>query len=185
MKSGDDYKNKSRLFLLPMLGIKLLHINKEREIDYLIDVNFLQIGFPQIILIFDNFDYEPLKEDIYRISNISEYIDCEYSDDDKEVVLFFDVPLKFKKDFELFVKGKYSKFSENYKKVLIEEYKSYRNTGLNKFNLPKVSIYDAIYPLESTRRMIADELEQNIELIEEVLDAPNLDKEEFKYIDEL
>lgn len=183
MKNGDEYINKSKLFLLPMLGIKMFHLSNSMK--YLIDVNFMQVGFPQIILIFDNIDYEPLKEDIYRLVNISEYIDSEYADEDKEVVLFFDVPVKYRSDFELFVKGKYSKFSENYKKELVTTYNDIRSSGVNKLGLPKVSVYDAIYPLKSTRKIIADEFNVAVETIEEVLDPPNLEKEEFKYIEEL
>lgn len=166
-----------------MLGIKLLHINE--SINYLIDVNFLQIGFPQIILIFDNIDYEPLKEDVYRISNISEFIDSEYDDEDREVVLFFDVPVKFRNDFELFVKGSYSKFSEEFKKVLIKEYGDGRKNEIKNNGLPRLSVYDTIYPLKSIKEIMAQQLEIKVELIEEVLDKPNLEKEEFKYIDEL
>ncbi len=180
-KNGSNYINKSKIFLLPMLNCKLYHINE--KINYLIDVNFAQMGFPQIILIFDNIDYEPLKEDAHRLSMIPEYVAAEFADDNKEIIMYFDIPLKYRKDFELFVKGAYSEFSEEYKKLLVEKYGNTRLTGFSETTeLPNVGVYDVIYPLKETKKQFAKILMVKPELIKEVLDPPNLEEEEFKEI---
>lgn len=190
LKNG-QYKSKGKVFLLPMLGITLYHVNK--EINHLIDVNFTQSGFPQIVLIFDNtVDYEPLKADIYMAMNLSTYIDSEYSNNNEEVCMFFDVPLEFRKDFELFVKGQYSQFSEKFKDILVKTYGAGRYQNKNKdiqdvdesTGLPKVGIYDVIYPLKKTKRFIQEQLNTVVE-ITEVLSPPDPDEEEFKTIEEL
>ncbi len=179
-KNGSKYISKSKIFLLPMLECKLHHIND--KINYLIDVNFTQTGFPQIVLIFDNIDYEPLKADAHRLSMLSEYVAAEFGDEDKEIILFFDVPKKWRKDFELFVMGAYSEFSKEYKDLLVGVYGNLRSDGFSSTTgLPKVSIYDAIYPLKETKRLFCEILKTDVK-IKEVLDPPKLEEEEFKEI---
>lgn len=184
-----NYKRKSKPFLLPMLKTRLYHQNK--TVDYLISVNFVQLGFPQIVLVFDNVDYVPLKEDIHRLSMHHCYIDVEYGDEDKEVIMFFDIPKEYKKDFELFKKGAYSKFSDEYKKLLVGTYGNVREKGISpKTGLPNINIYDAIYPTDDLRKLIAKQLSTNTgvvdwKLIDEVLDPPIIELEEFKTIEEL
>lgn len=183
LKDG-KYKNKSRVFLLPMLGIDLIHVNE--KIDYLIDVNFVQDELPKIVLIFDNIDYEPLTEDVYRLKNNVDYLGIIKDDDDKELCMFFDIPSDFKDDFELFTKGKYSQLSTAYKNILIRRYNVNRGIGVNrKTNLPNVNLYDAIKPLDKTKEEIATQLGVEVEMINEVLDPPNLKHEEFKHIEDL
>ncbi len=149
---------------------------------FLIDVNFIQIGFPQIVLIFDNYDYEPLKEDAHRLSMLPEYVAAEFGDEEKEIILYFDVPLAYRKDFELFVKGSYSEFSKEYKDLLVRNYGEVRETGFSEVTkLPNVSLYDAIYPLKETRRQFMEILNSDVK-IKEILDPPNLEEEEFKEI---
>lgn len=184
-------KKKSKSFLLPMLETSLIHINKDKDINYLIDVSFIQIGFPQIVLIFDNVDYVPLKEDIHRLSMKSSYIGAEYDDEEKEVCMFFDVPTEFKKDFELFTHGKYSQFSEKYKKVLTNIYTTKRDNGVSPSTmLPNVSMYDVLYPTNDLRKLMAKQLSTDNHIVDwtminEILDPPNIELEEFKTIEEL
>lgn len=182
-------KKKSKAFLFPMLQTSLIHQNK--DINYLIDVSFIQIGFPQIVLVFDNIDYIPLKEDIHRLSMHHCYIDVEYGDDDKEVCMFFDVPVEFKKDFELFTQGRYSQFSDKYKKVLTNIYTTKRDSGVSPSTmLPNVSMYDVLYPTNDLKKLMAKQLSTNNHIVDwtminEVLDPPNIELEEFKTIEEL
>ncbi len=184
-----DYIKKSGIFLFPMLQTALYHQND--KINYLIDVGFVQMGFPQIVVIFDNIDYIPLKEDVHRLSMCPFYVDSEYGDEDKELCMFFDVPKEYKKDFELFTKGLYSQFSEEYKKLLVKKYGDTRERGLtHRTLLPNIGVYDAIYPLDDTKKLMARCLSTsnhvvNWSEIKEVLDPPNIELEEFKLIDEL
>ena len=126
------YLKKSGIFLLPMLQTPIY------SEGWLIDVGFVQMGFPQIVISFDNVDDVPLKEDVHRLSMNYCYVDSEYGDEDKELHMFFDVPKEFKKDFELFTQGKYSEFSDRYKKILVDKYGNTRERGLSpKSLLPK------------------------------------------------
>jgi len=184
-----DYINKSQAFLLPMLETPMYHQNK--DINYLIQVSFLQMGFPQIILIFDNIDYEPLKEDIHRLSMNYCYTGCEYGDDEKEICLFFDVPKEFRSDFEKFTSGSYSKFRSKFKDLLIKSHGTRRQSGLSeKTFLPNIGVYEAIYPDDKLRKLMARCLSTDNHIVNwldigEVLEAPNLEYEEFKTIEEL
>lgn len=185
INKNNKYKSKSKVFLLPMLKSPLLHVNS--EVNYLIDVQVVQGGFPQIVVIFDNVDYEPLTMDIYKMQNLPEYIDASYDDNDKEVVLFFDVPKDFKEDFELFTQGKYSKFSHKYKELLTRNYGEQRMLDFSKESkLPNVSVYDAMYPTEERKKALSQALGCDVkDLNDEVLSPPNLEFEEYKNIEEL
>lgn len=179
-----DYIKKSKAFLFPMLETSLMHQND--NVNYLIDVSFMHVGFPQIVLIFDNVDDVCLQEDIHRLSMKHCYVDSEYADDDKEVCMFFDVPKEFKKDFELFTRGKYSKFSDKYKTLLCNIYGTKREKGISpKTGLPNVNIFDVIYPTNELRKLMGKQLNVNWKLIDEVLDPPNIELEQFKTIEEL
>ncbi len=184
-----DYIKKSKRFLIPMLNTALYH--KTKDLDYLIDVSFIQMGFPQIVVVFDNVDYIPLKEDVHRLSMSPCYVDMEYGDEEKELIMFFDVPKEFKKDFELYVQGHYSQFSEQYKSLLVKSYGSAREKGISpKTELPNVNIYDAIYPTDDLKKLMAKQLSTPNYIIDwkninEVLDPPNIEYEEFKLIEEL
>lgn len=179
-----NYKRKTKNFLLPLLETPLIHTNKDT--NYLIDVLTVQSGFPQIVTIFDNIDYEPLSMDIYRLNNNSLYIDSNYDDDNKEVCLFFDIPREYRNDYELYIQGKYSQFSDKYKQLLVKTYGSGRlNTYSEITGLPHVSIYDAIYPTDEKRKAIASSLKCSVDDIVEVLSPPDMEFEEYKTIEQL
>jgi hypothetical protein len=185
-----DYKKKCKMFLLPMLNTSLYHNNVD-GVNYLIDVSLVQMGFPQMVVTFDNVDYIPLKEDIHRLSMSSEYVDSEYGDDEKEVNMFFDVPKIYKKDFELFTQGLYSQFSVGYKELLERVHGSKRNNGISpETSLPNVNIYDVIYPTDDLKKLMAKQLSTanhhvDWKNINEVLDPPKIELEEFKLVEEL
>ena len=186
-----DYIKKSKVFLLPMLEVSLYHQGGNDGVNHIIDVSFVQMGFPQIVIVFDNIDYIPLKEDTHRLAMCSHYVDSEYGDDNREIAMFFDVPKEYKKDFELFVQGKYSQFSDKYKALLVKSYGVKREEGLSpKTLLPNVNIYDAIHPTDELKKLMAKQLSTSNHRIDwrdikEVLDPPNIELEEYKLIEEL
>jgi len=179
-----EYKRKTKNFLFPLLETTLIHTNK--DINYLIDVLIVQGGFPQIVTIFDNIDYEPLAMDIYRLNNNNLYIDSNYDDDDKEVCLFFDIPSEFRNDYKLYIQGKYSQFSDKYKQLLTKTYGPGRMDSINEVTgLPHVSMYDAIYPTKDKRLAIANSLGCSVDDVVEVLSPPDINLEEYRTIEQL
>lgn len=180
---NNNCQKQSKHFLLPMIEVKLYH--QSNTTNHLIDVCYLERGFPQIVLIFDNIDYEPLKMDIFKLQNNYSFIDCCYGDDIKEVCLFFEIPKEFRKDFELFKLGRYSEFSDKYKDILITTYGKNQAIGYSETTgLPNVSMFDILYPTELKKKALAEVLGVKYELIKEVMDPPNPDCEIYKEIKE-
>lgn len=170
-----DYKRKSKLFILPMLDYSL----DEYE-PYLIDCN-IDLKDNTIVVIFDNLDDDPLSMLIYKLQSSYLYLDSKFDDDDKEVVMFFEVPKEFKKDFIKFTQGKYSEFSEKYKKKLIGLFGKETSSVYAQF-----SMFDALYPTEEKRKERAEDLMYDKwEDIKELFSVPKLEFEEYKCIDDL
>ena len=116
MNKSSTYKPRTKNFIFPMLDVDLIHVSKEH--NYLIGVYPIK-DKSQIVMVFDNIDFEPLKMDIYKLQNNPYYLDSKYDDDDKEVCLLFNIPKEYVEDFERYLQGKYSQFSlcENYNLV--------------------------------------------------------------------
>lgn len=170
-----QYKKKAKNFILPMLGIPPIQYD-----PYIIDCSIIIEGFPKIVVIFDNLDDEPLKMLIYKLQSDYLFLDCEYADNDKEVILFFDIPKEYKKDFESFIKGAYSQFSKTYKDKLIQYF---RKETCEEWGL--VSMYDTIYPKEHKRAQIAEKYGADVKDIKELISSPDLEHEIYKTIEEL
>lgn len=170
-----DYKRKSKLFLLPMLDYPL----DEYE-PYLIDCNVV-LDPGKLVVIFDNLDDDPLSMLVYKLQSSYLYLDSNFDDDDKEVVMFFDIPKEFKEDFIRFTQGKYSEFSDKYKKKLISFFGKETSSVYAQF-----SMYDALYPTEEKRKERAGDLGYDQwEDIKELFSIPTLEYEEYKSIEDL
>ena len=170
-----NYKRKSKLFILPMLDYPLAEYE-----PYLIDCN-IDYDPEKLIVIFDNVDDDPLSMLIYKLQSSYLYLDCGYDDGDREVWLSFEIPKEFKKDFEKFTRGKYSEFSEKYKKLLIKHYGKETSAVYAQF-----SMFDALYPTEEKRKERAEDLNYDRwEDIKELFSVPTLEYEEYKSIEDL
>lgn len=169
------YKKKAKNFILPMIGIPTVQYD-----PYLIDCNIIIGGFPKIVVIFDNIDDEPLKMLIYKLQSDYLFMDCEYGDDNKEIVLYFDVPKEFKNDFEKFIKGSYSEFSDEYKNRLTSYFgkETCEDWGL-------VTMWDTIYPKDNKKDQIAEKYGVDVKQIKELISSPDLEYETYKTIEEL
>lgn len=182
-------KRRTKQFIVPMLEIPLMHVSKGKS--YVIDVCVTTVGYPQVVYIFDNIDNEPLKMDIYRLQNHHDFVSIDYGDSEREVLVFMNIPLEYRHDFDTFVKGKYTRFSEKYKKLLIEKYSEDRHTGFNKVDgLPNLSMKDVIDPEDDTRMRLARSLSSPGSIVSwreliEVLDAPDMKYETFRTVEEL
>lgn len=170
-------KNLNRAFILPMCGInyKILPIN---FINSYITLDY------QVVLVFDksegyNTEFQMFLNHVQE--NIRSYVSFE--DNIDEVDIIFQVPEIFRKEFDLFIDGRYSKFSEYYKRIICNFFgrKTIKDDS-------KVTEYNIIYPEDFKRKQIADSLsiersEVDWKSIIEVIDKPDLNREIYIPID--
>lgn len=192
-------KRKSLYFLTPMyynvsfMNKKLIHPITERTDgnSFLIDVAFLikgDDGEPKVVFSLDNVDDETLAMDIYKLQLHNCYSDGKYDgENDEEVNIFLNVPKIWKKDFNKFIDGKYSEFSDAYKKHLIQIYgEGTADDGLGKDGLPLVTMHDILYPTNEIKQKFADVLGVLVKDIgAEVFEAPDKEIESWKPLKEL
>lgn len=177
-------KNLSRAFILPMVGINYKQLPSNFINCYVRIENDVQY----CILIFDKLiDYDEIfYHFMNNVNNNNKHL-LETNDYEEEVVFIFRIPELLKDDFNLFMQGKYSKFSEEYKKIICNFFgkKSIQDHHT-------VTEYNTIYPEDFKRKQIAkylsyEPLDSIIDwkIINEVLHRPDLDKEVYKTIDVL
>lgn len=169
-------KNLSRAFILPMVGINYKTL-PNNFINSYITTN------DEIIIVFDK-TYE-YNEIFYRFfehckSNIKNYKN--YEEESDEIALMFDIPQVFKEEFEIFLLGKYSKFSEDYKRIICNFFGSKSIKDLR-----TVTEYNVIYPEDFKRKQIANWLSVDKSIVDwksivEVIDKPDLSREMYKPI---
>ena len=173
-------KNYCCAFILPMCGIN--HKN--------LPTNFINAYINkdyQAFMVFDKtVDYDIIFYKFLENTREKNNNLIEVADEDDEIVLKFNISKEYHKDYDTFVEGKYSKFSESYKKTLISYFgQKSRDQDY------KANIYNAIHPQDFKRRQIAEriydsrDINEGIKLIDEVLEAPNLNEEIYKPIQEI
>lgn len=182
-----NIKKKSKLFVFPMLQIRLIHEN--RNLSYFIDLS-LHNDY-EFVLTFENSEYDLLRMDLQKIMNSVNYNGF-LSKDDNEINLYMRIPDEFKRDYEKFLEGKYSKFTKRFKDVLTNVYYEDRFSGFEDNGLPKFSVYDVIYPNDDCINRLAKALSTNDSIISfdknsniELLDPPSREIEDFRTIEEL
>lgn len=171
---------KTTQFLLPILGFQLSSYPNQFISSYIIHSREAEL--PKIVVTFENIsdkheDFEIFKMHIYKMQNIPEFRDdlSTYDDEDKELVLVFDLKKEFIKDYELFIQGKYSKFSDKLKDLLIKVYGKGQAPG------HKASMFDTLYPKDEKRKLLADHIGyDDYTKLEEVLDSPDLNFEVYR-----
>lgn len=166
--------NWSAIFVLPMCEINHRTLPSNFINSYL---NFEG----EVILIFENYR----EEDKNSFESYINYLKLNrnysgFGQENNEFIMYFRIPDRNIVDYNHFLKGKYSKFSTNFKKLL----ESYYGNETRKED-HEVYEYDVIYPKQLKRKQIADWLGVDIELIIEVLDPPDVNKEEYKSINQL
>ncbi len=172
-------KNKCNPFILPMVGINYRNlpsnfINSYISKDY------------HVIMVFDKTD--EYDEIFYHFldrtrNNIRWYRSSE--EDIDEISLVFEIPEIYKNNFDLFMLGRYTEFTESYKGVLCNFFGKKTRKELE--HLEDMTEFDVIYPREFKRKQIAEHLSYNNSVIDwkiinEVLSRPDLEKEIYKSI---
>lgn len=162
---------KNYIFILPLLDINYRSL----------PVNFLNsyiYGSTEIALVFNKTENIKFDKYLQYLKLNKNFV--EYREDLDEIILIFHIPECYHNDFELFKQGKYSKFSKECKDIII----TFTGTYSEK-NSSKVTAFNTVYPQEFKRKQIAKELMVDIDLIQEVFDAPNLKEETFIDLSEL
>ena len=175
-------KKRARNFILPM--IESLSISNSEYGLSLLDVNII-IEDRQAVLIFDNkSDDDSFKTLIYKLTCHHSYIEesSRFGDYSNELILNFRIPDEYKEDFDKFILGKYSKFSDKFKNRL----KSVHNQHETSEHVGFYSWYDGLHPSENKIMERANELGfKNWKEIRELWSVPDIKYEIFYDIDEL
>jgi hypothetical protein len=156
----------------------------------MVDINYLSLPSAfvnayitkdyNIIAVFNRVDNED-PEFIMWITNIHRNpYHIETTSNEDEVLVRFRVAHKFKANFDTFLKGKYSKFTDDYKEKLCRCFgkKTVKDNH-------EVTEYNIIYPQDFKRKQIAEVLGVEPELIDEVFPIPDLDIETYMNIEHL
>jgi hypothetical protein len=165
-------------FLMPLIGVSefsLKHINPK----LLINAHCTGTDDNLIYIILNKLEFLEESETYLITQNLNEHF-IDHIDDEQEHILIYQIPQHFEDDYNKILLGKYSHTSTFYKEVLCRIYGISSNTTSH---LP--TIYDCLYPTALKRKLYAEELDVEINLIDEVSSKPNLDYEIFKTIKEL
>lgn len=181
---GNDIVNtKSTHFIMPMIGWEITDfLSVTEHVNHLINCH-LDTKRERIVLVIDNVKDKNILDFLTNNESNPYFINSKLDDDDREIVLEYEVPSRFKEDYGIFLSSKYSKMSEVYKKKLIEIYGRKTNKGDY-----RPTQFDVIYPTSFKRRQLAEELGVSVDLlneVEELTSKLNLDYEEYKNIKEL
>lgn len=145
---NDINTNYSTIFLLPMLGYKESFFKKENFISTYI----LEDTQKKLVLCFENSSDEEFKGLIWQLQNHKDFLSVDYDDDNKEVVVMFTIPEERVVDFNLFKIGRYTKFSNEYKEILLEYHG--RKSGAGKC----IMMVDSLFPDHLAKKYRADKM---------------------------
>lgn len=172
-KIYDKYFQKSRSFLLPILGIK-----KNAKFAplqcYMAWKNVYSVKDRKLILVYEKEESIEWKNYIARTIMSHQMFDCYIETEiEDEVVLVFDLHC-IEQDYINILEGKYSKLDKSCKKKIREYYG---------YNSPEYAYIESfLYPEKyyKTYSEILDVEQEHIKFTGQLCDLPNLDKETLK-----
>jgi len=169
--------NYSTIFLLPMLGYKPRYFHENEFISCYIHEDLQK----KIVLCFENSSREEFKNIIWTMQTHEDFLSVDYEDDEKEVVVVFKVPRDKEVDYNLFKIGRYTKFSNEYKEILLNY--SGRKTGAGKC----IMMIDSLNPDYLAKKYRADKMGVSINDLTngEVMSVPDMSREEYIKTDDL
>ncbi len=177
---GGKY-TKSTLFLLPILDVYYKDFIFAEK-DYLINCHINLESSELIVILHNEEDFEPILSLIYRLTNDSLFSESYTDNENREIILSFDLARGWESDLNKFIKGKYSSLSEQLKKKLVKCY------GKGSAIEHKASMWDAIYPSDDKKKALIEFLgADDVEITEltEVMDKPTMTIEEYKNLKQL
>ena len=175
---GSISHTKTTRFLMPLIGISEYSIEHIKH-KMLINAHIKDKEEKLICVILNKLDFPEESKAYVLIQNLNEhFIDC--IEEDQEYILIYRIPEHFHEDYELILKGKYSKTSVPYKEVLLRVHGVQTHTESH-----LGTVHDVLYPTEIKRKQYADFLNVEIALIDEVCSRPRLPYELFQTIEQL
>jgi hypothetical protein len=154
IKNNDINTNYSTIYLLPILGYKNSFFRKDSDGDYkdLISVYLLEDTQKKMVLCFDNSSDEDFKGTMYQLQQNKDFISIDYADNNNEVVCVFKIPEDREIDYNLFKIGRYTKFSNEYKDMLVEYHGKKSGDG------KCIMMIDSLYPSHLAKKYRADKM---------------------------
>lgn len=169
--------SKASYFVFPMLG---LDIDEFLWSLYFMNVYTNVEGHDEegIFLHYRYSDNQRFKDFESKVEFLSGY--RSHLDIDKYHVLYqFDIPEKYKREFELFKKGKYSHFSEEYKQTVLQFHKTTEMARQRGTTIENTQLHGILYKSPLLKENIEKKIGQNLLTTEEVYSIPNAEEETF------
>lgn len=166
-------------FLLPTVGVNLKGFGRSFINAYISTEKFISV----YVVCNNNDNDTGLLSAIVKARINDNFIETEVIED--EIIIKFKIPQEYYEIYKLFLTGKYSKFPDQYKKVLVGIY------GIEVIQHDHTVLeYDILFPRDYKRKQIARRLsninsEVDYKLIDEVIDAPDLEYETFKELKDI
>jgi hypothetical protein len=172
-------RTRTTLFLMPLIGISETKI-MEHHPKMFINAHIKNIIDKEVVVVLNKLDFTEESITFILLQNLNEnFIEC--IEDDEEYLLYYKIPQHFYEDFDKIIEGKYSKTSDGYKSVILNIYGVERNTKDH-----KPYMHDCLYPDDIKRKLYANYLNVDVNLIDEVSSRPRLKEYElFKTINQL
>jgi hypothetical protein len=172
---------KTSFLILPMLGFPKSHYD-----NWLIDC-YIKVEDKKIVIVLGNETNDDLSMLVYKLQALSEWESEDLYDDNNEIVITCKVPSQYLEDFNKFLSGDYSKFSEKYKELLFRKgfyTKLTADNSLDKYGFPVKSVYEMVYPPEGKLKILEKAIGVKLHK-REIMSSPDLILEEYKSVSEL
>lgn len=165
-RKSEDRKTKSTVFIRCMLGYNPSFYGQCFHDTY------ITIEPNSIVLVFNKPNSAKeleISSKIYDIlknnKNFIEFFETDFYD-----IIKFEVPEKYKQDFETYIQGSYSKLSEGYKTALLGLY--------TQFSEIRTDLYHILYPTDRERKLyIEDKFDVKASPDAEILSIIDLEEE--------
>jgi hypothetical protein len=175
--SYKEILNASTLFLLQGIGLDVKELNRYGFISAFIDDINHNIKYESsVFLLFQPHELEDLQQFIRKEYKRTELIREDYDYEDGYTVLAYSFPSKFFPDYEKFLMGEYSKFSDEYKNL----FPKYEVITDDK-NIPKktYSLYYHVFTKSNAfKKYFEDKLGVALDEDQEVWSSPDLVKKD-------
>ena len=158
-------KNKTYTYITPILGKEALNIKYLLRNTFIGDEDYP--NYDNHIFLLYKFSGDMTFYRLEKELQYSKYFVESYNPDSFTTMKVFEVPSEYQKEYNMFIKSKYSRFSEKYKKEILEFHSD---------DMSKV-LSDILYKKEDAYKKLEEELDCYIPRELEASGKWNVDKE--------